>query len=668
MKPQELDAYVYDVLPSPNHIRLLSIHFSNDQNSFYIELLSSDLNHCPSFEALSYTWGDGGLGSSVICNGNKIMVTSNCVDALRHLQHRHSRHFWIDAVCINQSSLTEKAVQIPLMGQIYGCAKQVVVWLGNPTPSSDRALYYLNEIIYRFSDMPESLRTMSMAGRLDEDAIDMIRSVRSQLQEENKKTYGHEGTAQSNILSDIFLRPWFSRLWTLQELVMANNEAVFVCGTMELLWGHLVLALTALVAFEQFHSTSSIVADNETKFYDQIQVYRSLRIYLHDHLQSQVQIAGLKEACKQRSTLGDVMMKARHLQSSDPRDKMYGLHAYLQARGLTNLPVLSYAQSTAEVCARYTQSIMLHDQSLELFAGLGERKRLADLPSWCPDWSVNTKTARIHVSRFKAAGSSVAQIRFCDKRLLLRGIVVDTIKGRAESHMPSTNEFANQKVDIAEGIANIRQRIQTWQEWIRIVCGRHRKDGFVSIPAINDFCNVILQEGIIGPLPFQRIDSDILGQAKELMVILLIFDLHPQVGPDLLKVFDHWVDLAIARPAVASLYWTNKDERDKITRIPEWRILMALNYGAAARLQRWTFALTHDQTIFTTDQDRLGIAADSICAGDQVVLLEGLNAPVIVRPVEHGCYQLVSLAYVESMMYGEQWQSDESSLQNFEFV
>lgn len=39
-------------------------------------------------------------------------------------------NLWIDAICINQHDLAEKARQIPLMTRIYSTAARVLVWLG----------------------------------------------------------------------------------------------------------------------------------------------------------------------------------------------------------------------------------------------------------------------------------------------------------------------------------------------------------------------------------------------------------------------------------------------------------------------------------------------------------------------------------------------------------
>ena len=56
----------------------------------------------------------------------KVNVTCNLESALRHLRKQDvDIHIWADALCINQSDVSEKALQVRLMSQIYGNEKHV---------------------------------------------------------------------------------------------------------------------------------------------------------------------------------------------------------------------------------------------------------------------------------------------------------------------------------------------------------------------------------------------------------------------------------------------------------------------------------------------------------------------------------------------------------------
>jgi hypothetical protein len=54
-----------------------------------------------------------------MCNGCKILVTENLFDTLDQLSQMPDVDFlWIDALCINQEDLDERASQVLIMGEI----------------------------------------------------------------------------------------------------------------------------------------------------------------------------------------------------------------------------------------------------------------------------------------------------------------------------------------------------------------------------------------------------------------------------------------------------------------------------------------------------------------------------------------------------------------------
>ncbi|KAF1969892.1 heterokaryon incompatibility, partial [Bimuria novae-zelandiae CBS 107.79] len=83
------------------------------------------------FEALSYTWGDRTSNRSLRKTQGRLEVTPNCLAALEDRRHQNQgRTLWIDAICINQHSNTEKNHQVPLMNQIYSKATQLLIYIG----------------------------------------------------------------------------------------------------------------------------------------------------------------------------------------------------------------------------------------------------------------------------------------------------------------------------------------------------------------------------------------------------------------------------------------------------------------------------------------------------------------------------------------------------------
>jgi hypothetical protein len=151
------EAYIYQPL-GPRYIRLIKIVRPNlwqrvcgtsepDQPELQLEDVS--LDETPQYEAISYTWDGQQCEHPIICNGRALKTTKNCIRVLQRLKARACGRFWIDALCIDQSSTNskeEKTYQIPLMGEIYRKASRVLIWLGESTEGSRQTFQYLNDI------------------------------------------------------------------------------------------------------------------------------------------------------------------------------------------------------------------------------------------------------------------------------------------------------------------------------------------------------------------------------------------------------------------------------------------------------------------------------------------------------------------------------------------
>lgn len=117
------------------------------------DLVEYPLQHCPPFEALSYSWDAETPDHPILCNGRKLLVTRNCHDALRRLRSTFfDRLLWVDSICIDQrqlpSSVQERNLQVGLMGQIYQRSWRVLVWLGEGTPECELAIRYLRLLLH----------------------------------------------------------------------------------------------------------------------------------------------------------------------------------------------------------------------------------------------------------------------------------------------------------------------------------------------------------------------------------------------------------------------------------------------------------------------------------------------------------------------------------------
>jgi hypothetical protein len=125
-------------------IRVLRLLSADDRSAdIECQIEHVDLNEDPFYEALSYTWGDANDRREIQIDGHRVSVSANLEVALRSLRHEHhvgpSRVLWVDALCINQDDLTEKATQIRMMYEIYASAATVLAWTGEASDDVNKA-------------------------------------------------------------------------------------------------------------------------------------------------------------------------------------------------------------------------------------------------------------------------------------------------------------------------------------------------------------------------------------------------------------------------------------------------------------------------------------------------------------------------------------------------
>jgi hypothetical protein len=138
--------------------------------------LESDITN---YEALSYEWGDAkGQKSTIQLQGQEVSIRQNLWLFLEVLRSEDQEQvFWIDAICINQADINERGSQVEMMGNIYRRASVVRAWLGPAVEANG-----------------------------------------------TEKNTNFEWS-----LEDVRTRSYWSRVWIIQEILLAR-EAYFYCG------------------------------------------------------------------------------------------------------------------------------------------------------------------------------------------------------------------------------------------------------------------------------------------------------------------------------------------------------------------------------------------------------------------------------------------------------
>lgn len=199
--------YQYDPLDHQvGSIRLITIQPSPNRSAKIECTIAYDNIGKAQYRALSYTWGSPDDKQTISLNGRPFQVTKNLFMALERLRNeKEPLTLWIDAICINQEDDDERTHQVRQMTEIYKKATQVFVWMGEEIKNLEAAI----SLMHRLKQCMDKggFGIEGLAG----------------LAESKHRAKGWEA------LTELLKRPWWSRIWILQEAVF-GNDLVVVCG------------------------------------------------------------------------------------------------------------------------------------------------------------------------------------------------------------------------------------------------------------------------------------------------------------------------------------------------------------------------------------------------------------------------------------------------------
>ncbi|KAI1131955.1 heterokaryon incompatibility protein-domain-containing protein [Nemania abortiva] len=307
--------FVYQPLPSRRHIRLLKLYPGHGNQPLRGTLCSVSIDPPPEFEALSYVWGRSRPISTIkIGDDASLPLPENLMGALFSLRDEHrEKTLWVDYLCINQQDTAERSEQIQLMGDIYLLSTSVIVWLGMPTPNSQLGI--------------ELLTYLARGGRIDDNA-----------------PWNRERDSAVKIaLDDILARPYFERVWVVQETALAKRVVFCVGDSLRFEWsvaaeGRRFLARIKLAELSPLWQRSSLRDIN----------FRPLRELLEQQLALQARHHGTIEV----PSLLDVAHSVRHRKTIDPRDQIYGVMGLVTPAQVAGF-VPDYSTSWEETYQRF---------------------------------------------------------------------------------------------------------------------------------------------------------------------------------------------------------------------------------------------------------------------------------------------------------------------------
>ena len=439
-----MEKFKYQPILPPDEIRMLQIIPAEAASDpIQVRLIYRPLSHMPQCIALSYEWGSPTRDFDIICDDKMLKVTENLVTALRRLRALHTQDvdpdkggggdmrvteqtiFWIDAISINQEDLDERSQQVPLMSYIYKNASRVIVWLGEDRVGT--------------SDAWKLLQPLSKH----------VGEFRLHANDDNKELYESTLVAPGLILKDLPQHPaWedildifssrtvFTRLWTLQETCLAPRDHIsLLCGGVEMPWD--TFSNIASILWRCFLLWEHLFTQTEKNKRSGI----FMSILMRRLLQKEVPLP--------KRYLQDVLMAGTHVLVTDQRDRVFGVLGMFGDDMRAAFEQMGYHNSPAEIFRATTQVIVDHGKGLKYLLCVpavpswnSKSNSLRECPSWV--WTLEYWRTEDHLHHSEMKNKLPALLReekypkpvIQGDELLCHGLIFDTVTVAAPNISP----------------------------------------------------------------------------------------------------------------------------------------------------------------------------------------------------------------------------------------
>ncbi|KAI1123838.1 heterokaryon incompatibility protein-domain-containing protein [Nemania abortiva] len=700
--------YNYTRLPD-GWIRLVRIHGDslddrdpvsgkfNLRDDLYVTLHDYPLSSCPDYIALSYTWGDpGGMIDPtyliftkeprcfpINCGRSLLRSTRNLRDALRYLrQGQRARKikgsftldlesirveqvylgssslldlYWIDALCIDQDDLPERSTQVSLMGKIYTKAQLCIVWLGEED-------HYIRTAIDLMYDICIN----------DELREAFTEAENSKFPRALHRIINKAPREQIVGLAVFLSHTWFSRLWVLQEAVLAQKIAA-QCGSHLLLFDVLTTVGSYMARARAHFNLGSLVG---TELWNILgQQRKEDGVYFTDSLAMLAMLGSIKQQ-KNEGTMPvfeDVMALAAQKRSTNPLDRIYGVLAITAEFQLDSGPSLRpdyelpvpvvYINATSQIASR--QNLIF----LRLVCQEDE-KGIKGLPSWCPDYTnIGTTMVEMGSGHRRTVVSSWGRqpdIKVVDDKLLVvHGFRYDVVDNIAEDVTGLLDLALNMRWDRCGSRLRRSGSTRIDALWRLLVLDEFYEQTpapkavglfFPSMiwtflvwgaTSSKNLCRIITELRSLEPesqlflpdveLLQKSIDDGIWDDSNlEIQVSYMVEEVslleQRAVGANLVAEFQQLLGFASADIS-------SRDLAGQAVRVVRANVMERLR------------AVATKKCFFTTKDVRsFGMGVSSVKTGDEVWILQGASSPVLLRPLENGNYWYMGIPHVQGIV------------------
>ncbi|KFA71993.1 hypothetical protein S40288_08080 [Stachybotrys chartarum IBT 40288] len=669
---------MYEELCGEREIRLMVLDPSEASDPLVCHLRREQLSTSLHFDALSYEWKEHQGFTDITCDSTRLKVTLNLATALQALRLRKSpRVLWVDAVCINQADKEEKSKQIPLMREIYASARSVLTWLGPSFPGVEEAFKIFRSLALvgierhptgrpdtekiedilagNMRERPKHGSIIQARGDImhcshDRDSL-IFDTLKRYPKLDDDTIFEFDNDEVWKAIDGLFGDSYFQRSWIIQEVAVA--EAVYVvCGRHKIHWDIFRLAYEG--RSKLLFQVSRISSGNGIQSY--ILNVRDARIRYRNNQN------------RKCLDLGIALTSFCYSKEKDPRDRIYAALGIVKPQSLCRDIVPDYEKPVEDVFYEASCHIIRLRKDLYLWSSktLLSRRKMRGLPSWVPEWTMETCEEAIQFASHEFSRCLQGNPEVQGHSLYLNGHILDEV----DTIFPINGDRAVFEL-VARLNSWLKQRDQNiFSAYASIIPGVI-DDAITTTPAqesSDGATQLLLEYDDIPPLVEEAIRSAREANTHPLNNKLLNIE---AVCSTLSAVF--YRRRGETRPPghhlfLAMLYILPQLERGQgefYSRLPKgfnsWIIAaVVLSYtGHSTKIFSETYMKHFDRfdtydrmedCFFVTRKGLFGRApAETLKPAQVVAVLGGAYVPYLLERQDHH-YQLVSHAYVEGIM------------------
>jgi hypothetical protein len=578
--------YPHQLNSERKEIRTLTLIRGEFDDPIQCSLQTVSLDDHPTYTALSYVWGDVRDNSPISVDGTVFLATKNLKLALQYIREVHQDLvLWVDAICINQNDTYERNNQVSLMGTLYSEAKEVIIWLGEADETTD-----------------------GLVRVVQETGLPALPATDAENYEESWLQYKNTFARTIFSIAIVGLRPWWNRVWTVQECILARSDPIFRCGPHIFLWERFFDIL-----IETLENVQRIVPNMKEIFEKNPSIKEIFLMRLRlskdagdqEDFQTWLRMTAMRSYRRKWKEVDNGLSPASAIvatlgrQASVPHDYIYGILGLVSTEVKDQIGT-EYSSSLLAVYRNFFKAMLIQthgSDELKILTTISFHKETDELPSWLPDFSKQSDVF-IHTGTYLWSDTpfrSLKNIQWSDgdEILNLEGICLDVVDKVFDMQIDINNH-----IDHMMGLARDVQKETT-----------ARSEALPSRSPLREPVEVSKTTHISQLF----IGSFLIANDKEVSDTLARTD---------------W-------DTVAEYY--NSDVL--LGKTPEDR-LEVIPFESQARMFRQALIVCEGRRVVISRAGITGLSVPNVRPGDQIVCLYGLNMPFILRP-KHCHYKLI---------------------------